>query len=121
VGPMPPRKGNKKFVVVVVDYFTKWAEAEALAAITTDNVTKFLWKSIVCRFGIPHALVTDNEKQFVCAHFQKWCSELRIRNNYSTPTFPQSNGQVEATNKTLVQILKKKLGQKKRTLGKIPP
>jgi transposase InsO family protein len=67
----------------------------------------------VCRFDIPYALVTDNGKQFDCAHFRKWCSELYIRNSYWTPTFPQSIGQVEATNKTLVQILKKKLGQKK--------
>lgn len=56
VGPMPPGKGNRKFVVVAVDYFTKRAKAEALAAITIENVIKFLWKSIVCRFGIPYAM-----------------------------------------------------------------
>jgi hypothetical protein len=39
---MPPGKGNRKFIVVAVDYFTKWAEAEALATITTKNVIKFL-------------------------------------------------------------------------------
>jgi ribonuclease HI len=66
VGPLPTGKGNKKFVLVAVDYFTKWAEAEALATITTENVIKFLWKSIVCRFGIPYAMVTDNGKQFDC-------------------------------------------------------
>jgi transposase InsO family protein len=113
VGPMPPGKGNKKFVVVAVDYFTEWDEAEALASITTDSVIKFLWKSFICRFGIPYALVTDNGKQFDCARFRERCSELGIRNNYSTPVFPKSNGQVEATNKTLMQILKKKLGKKK--------
>lgn len=106
MGPMPPGKGNKKFLVVAIDYFTKWAETEALATITTNNIPKFLWKSIICRFGIPHALVTDNGKQFDCSHFRKWCSEVRIQNSYSTPIFPQLNGQVEATNKTLVGILK---------------
>jgi hypothetical protein len=64
VRPMPPEKGSRKFLVVVVDYFTEWAEAEALATITTENVTNFLWKSVVCLFGIPHAFVTDNGKQF---------------------------------------------------------
>jgi hypothetical protein len=99
--------------LVAVDYFTKWAEAEALATITTENVIKFLWKSIVCRFGIPYAMVTDNGKQFDCGRFREWCSELGIQKSFSTPVFPKSNGQVEATNKTLIQMLKKKLGQKK--------
>jgi len=113
VGPMPVGKGSQKFLVVAVDYFTKWAEAEALATITTTNITSFLWKSVVCRFGIPHAFVTDNGKQFDCEPFQKWCSELRILNYYSSVLYPKVNGQVEATNKTLVRKLKKKLEKKK--------
>jgi hypothetical protein len=71
VGPMPPGKGSQKFLLVAVDYFTKWAEAEAFSTITTDNVTKFLWSSVICRFGIPHAFVTDNGKQFDCGPFRK--------------------------------------------------
>jgi hypothetical protein len=69
VGPMPIRKGSWKFLVVAADYFTKWAEAEALAAITTTNITNFLWKWVVCRFGIPHPFVTYNGKQFDCGPF----------------------------------------------------
>jgi hypothetical protein len=71
VGPMPAGKGSRKFLVVIVNYFTKWAKAEALAAITIENVTKFLWKSVICRFGIPHTFVTDNGKQFDCGPFPK--------------------------------------------------
>ncbi|XP_062147745.1 uncharacterized protein LOC133856706 [Alnus glutinosa] len=78
VGPMPLGKGRRKFFLVAVDYFTKWAEAEAFATITTANVIKFLWSSVVCRFGIPHAFVTDNGKQFDCGPFRKWCAELQI-------------------------------------------
>jgi hypothetical protein len=113
VGPMPVGKGSRKFLVVAVDYFTKWAEAEVLATITTTNITSFLWNSVVCRFGIPHAFVTDNGKQFDCEPFRKWCSELCIRNYYSSVLYPKANGQVEATNKTLVRTLKKKLEKKK--------
>jgi len=113
VGPMPVGKGNQKFLVVAIDYFTKWEEAEALAAITTTNITSFLWKLVVCRFGIPHAFITNNRKQFDCGPFRRWCSELRIRNYYASVLHPQVNGQVEATNKTLVRTLKKKLGKKK--------
>ena len=62
IGLLPTGKGVVKFAIVAVDYFTKWAEAEALTSITTQNVTRFLWKSIITRFGIQHAFVTDNGK-----------------------------------------------------------
>jgi transposase InsO family protein len=62
---------------------------------------------------VPHTFVTDNEKQFDCEPFRKWCAELHIRNYFSSPGHPQANGQVEATNKTIFKILKKKLGDKK--------
>ena len=53
-----------KFLIVGINYFTKWVEAEALATITEKNVRSFIWKSIICRFGIPRVLVSDNGKQF---------------------------------------------------------
>nr|KYP53812.1 Retrovirus-related Pol polyprotein from transposon 17.6 [Cajanus cajan] len=60
LGPFPIAKGQCKFLLVAVDYFTKWVEAKPLASITAANVQKILWKSIITRFGIPYALVTDN-------------------------------------------------------------
>ncbi|XP_059436525.1 uncharacterized protein LOC132169517 [Corylus avellana] len=109
VGPLPIGKGGVLFVVVAVDYFTKWAEAEALVNITAKNTEKFLWRSVICRYGIPHAFVTDNGKQFDCEFFQDWCSGLHVRQYFSSPGHPQANGQVEVTNKTIFKILKKKL------------
>jgi hypothetical protein len=100
--------------VVAVDYFTKWVEVEPLVNITAKIIEHFLWKNIVCRYGVPHAFVTDNGKQFDYEPFRKWCAELHIRNYFSYPGHPQANGQVEATNKTIFKILKKKLGDKKR-------
>jgi hypothetical protein len=108
-----PREGGVRFAVVAVDYFTKWVEAEPLVSITAKVIERFLWKNVVCRYGVPHAFVTDNGKQFDCEPFQKWCAELHIRNYFSSPGHPQANGQVEATNKTIFKILKKKLGDKK--------
>jgi len=113
VGPMPIGKGNCRFLVVAVDYFTKWAEAGPLMTITTGAIKNFLWKAIICRFGIPYALITDNGTQFDCKPFQEWCDELKIRHFFSSVYHSQSNGQVEATNKTLVKILKKKLPKRK--------
>jgi hypothetical protein len=113
VGPMPTGKANCRFLVVIVDYFTKWAEAGPLMTITTGAIKNFLWKAIICRFGIPYALITDNGTQFDCKPFQEWCDELKIRHFFSSVYHPQSNGQVEATNKNLVKILKKKLPKRK--------
>jgi hypothetical protein len=118
---MPPGKGKWKFLLVAVDYFTKWAKAEEFATITTDNVTKFLWSSVICQFGISHAFVTDNGKQFDCGLFCKWCFELHISNYYSTLIHPPKNGQVEATNQTLLKTLKKKPGRKKGAWAEYVP
>ena len=111
---MPTRKSGYKFVVVDVNYFTKWAEAEALATITMGNIRNFLWKFVICQYGIPHAFVTDNIKLFDYELFRKWCVELYIWNYFSSSGHPQANDQVKATNKTLMKTLKKKLDDKKR-------
>ncbi|XP_022155184.1 uncharacterized protein LOC111022318 [Momordica charantia] len=78
IDPFPLGKGQTKFAVVAVDYFTKWAEAEALTHITEPRVTSFIWTNIVCRFGIPNAIVTDNGKQFDNAKFKDFCRKLGI-------------------------------------------
>ena len=62
--PFPQATGNHRFVLVAVDYFTKWAEAEALANIRDVDVKKFVWKNIVTRFGVPNSLISDNGLQF---------------------------------------------------------
>jgi len=56
--------GNRRFVLVAVDYFTKWADAEALANIRGVDVKKFVWKNISTRFGVPNSLISDNGLQF---------------------------------------------------------
>ena len=86
-----------KFLIVGIDYFTKWVEAEALATITEKNVQSFVWRNIVCRFRIPRALVSDNGKQFDNNSFRDFCSQFGIKNPYSSPAHPQANRQVEVT------------------------
>jgi hypothetical protein len=93
--------------------FHNRADVEALASIVTGNIRNFLWKSIVCWYGIPHTFITVNGKQFDCEPFWKWCAKLHIWNYFSSLGHPQANGQVEATNKTLMKTLKKKLEDKK--------
>ena len=62
-----------KFLVVGIDYFTKWVEAEPLAIITKKNVRSFVWKSIIFRFGIPRVLISNNRKQFDNDAFRYFC------------------------------------------------
>ena len=63
-GTLTPRKGGVRFAVIAVDYFTKWVEIEVLVNITAKSIERFLWKNVVCRYGIPHAFVANNGNQF---------------------------------------------------------
>ena len=121
LGPLPIGKGQCKFIIVAVDYFTKWAEAEPLATITEQKIRNFVWRSIICKFGIPRALVLDNGKQFHNAKFKDFFAELRIKNYYSSPAHPQSNGQAEVTIRTLKAALKTKLEDLKGKLVEYLP
>ncbi|KAK3010215.1 hypothetical protein RJ639_012479 [Escallonia herrerae] len=69
LGPFPMASGQRWFVIVAIDYFTKWTEAESLATITSAKCEDFFWKNIICRFGVPKALVVDNGKQFDNSNF----------------------------------------------------
>ena len=109
MGPFPIGVRQLKFLVVGIDYFTKWMEAEALATITEKNIRSFVWRNIICRFRIPRILVFNNEKQFDNSAFRGFCSELGIKNHYSSPAHPQANGQVEVTNWSLLKIIKTRL------------
>ncbi|CAL9018618.1 unnamed protein product, partial [Prunus brigantina] len=70
--PAEPLTAMVKYAVVAVDYFTKWAEAEALATITAARIETFVWQNIVCRFDIPNIIVTDNGRQFDNAKFKEF-------------------------------------------------
>ena len=87
-----------KFLIIGIDYFTKWVEAEALTTITKKDVRSFVWRYIICRYGIPRVLVSNNGKQFDNDSFRDFCSQLGIRNHYSSLAHPQTNGQVEVMN-----------------------
>ncbi|CAL8112768.1 unnamed protein product [Prunus armeniaca] len=113
IGPMPEGKGQVKYAVVAVDYFTKWVEAKALATITAARVEDFVWTNICCRFGIPYAIVTDNGRQFDSEVFREFCTRLNFNMFFGESSTPQSNGQVEAMNKIVKELLKRQLDRAK--------
>ena len=113
VGPFPKTAGNKRYLLVGTDYFTKWVEAEPLANIKDADAKKFIWKNIVTQFGIPHTLISDNRLQFDSKAFRRYCCDLDITNRYSTSAYSQGNRQVEAVNKVIISGLKKMLDDAK--------
>nr|GEV32758.1 hypothetical protein [Tanacetum cinerariifolium] len=74
-GPFPKGLGKVKFLIVAMDYFTKWIEAKAVAKITGGQVKKFVWDNIVRRFGIPGEIISDNGKQFSYNPFKNCLGE----------------------------------------------
>ena len=72
-----------------------------------------MWKNIICRFGIPSTIISDNGRQFDSQGFREFCSNLGIKNQFSSPRHPQANGQTEVMNRMLLKIIKTKLDDEK--------
>ncbi|XP_016173113.1 uncharacterized protein K02A2.6-like [Arachis ipaensis] len=113
VGPFPTAPGQLKYLIVAIDYYTKWIEAEPLSSITATQCRKFLWRQIITRFGIPEIIILDNGTQFTDKKFREFLEGLRVSHRFSSVEHPQTNGQVESANKIIVKGLKKRLDEAK--------
>ena len=113
LGPFPPVTRQRKFLLVAVDYFTKWVEAEPLAQITKAKVENFVRNHIIFRFGIPKVIITDNGRQFDNAKFKEFCALFHIGHKLTSVAHPQSNGEAEVTNRTILHGLKTRLNDAK--------
>ncbi|GJU57477.1 reverse transcriptase domain-containing protein [Tanacetum coccineum] len=110
-GPFPEGPDKVKFLIVAMDYFTKWIEAKPVATITGNQVKKFVWENIVCRFGLPGEIISDNGKQFRDNPFRDWCEKLCIQQHFAFVKHPQTNGLVERANRSLGEGIKARLGK----------
>ena len=81
IGPFPIAMRQLKFLMVGVDYLTKWVEVEALTNIIEKNIRNFVWRNIICRYSIPRVLILDNGKQFNNDSFRDFYSQLGIKNH----------------------------------------
>ncbi|GJY75206.1 reverse transcriptase domain-containing protein [Tanacetum coccineum] len=113
-GPFPEGPGKVKFLIVAMDYFTKWMEAKPVATITGNQVKKFVWENIVCRFGLPGEIISDNGKQFRDNPFKDWCEKLCIQQHFASVKHPQTNGLVERANRSLGEGIKARLGKENK-------
>jgi hypothetical protein len=113
LGPFTQGSYQNKYLIMAVDYFTKWIEAEALAKITSFNILRFYKRNVLARFGIPQALVTDNGTQFTDQNFRNFVARLGTKHHFTPVEHPQTNGQAEAANRVLLRGLRRRLGEAK--------
>ncbi|GKB70347.1 reverse transcriptase domain-containing protein [Tanacetum coccineum] len=106
-GPFPEGPGKVKFLIVFMNYFTKWIEPKAVVTIIGSQVKKFIWDNIVRHFGLPGEIVSDNGKQFNDKSFK--CEKLNITQRFTSVKHPQSNRLVERANRSLDEGIKARL------------
>ncbi|GJQ92598.1 reverse transcriptase domain-containing protein [Tanacetum coccineum] len=105
MGPFPSSRGNK-YILVAVDYLSKWVKAKALPTNDARVVVKFL-KSLFSRFGAPRAIISDRGTHFCNDKFDRVMSKYGVTHRLSTAYHPQTSGQVEVTNRGLKRILER--------------
>ncbi|GJX24221.1 reverse transcriptase domain-containing protein [Tanacetum coccineum] len=109
MGPFPSSHGNK-YILVAVDYLSKWVEAKALPTNDARVVVKFL-KSLFARFGTPRAIISDRGTHFCNDKFAKVMSKYGVTHRLATAYHPQMSGQVEVSNRGLKRILERTVGE----------
>src|SRR6266511_1152831 len=107
VGPLTETSRENKYIVVAIDYFTKYPEARALANANARNIANFLYEDIICRHGCPRKIISDRGTHFNNQVIKNLLERFKIRHNLSTPYHPKTNGLVERFNKTLCESLAK--------------
>ncbi|GJV61481.1 reverse transcriptase domain-containing protein [Tanacetum coccineum] len=109
IGPFPSSRGNK-YILVAVDYLSKWVEAKSLPTNDARVVVKFL-KSLFARFGTPRAIISDRGTHFCNDQFAKVMLKYGVTHRLSTAYHPQTSGQVEVSNRGLKRILERTIGE----------
>uniref|UniRef100_A0A2N9IHF6 Integrase catalytic domain-containing protein n=1 Tax=Fagus sylvatica TaxID=28930 RepID=A0A2N9IHF6_FAGSY len=108
IGAITPKASNgHEFILVAIDYFTKWVEACSFKNVTQVAVTRFVKNNIICRYGMPEMLITDNASNLNNRMMDQLCQQFKIQHHNSAPYRPKMNGAVEAANKNVKKILSK--------------
>ena len=95
-----------EFILIAVDYFTKWVKAASYKVLNSKKVVQFIQTNIICRYGVPHEIISDNGMHFK-GETEKLLQYFNIHHHKSSPYRPQTNRAIKVANKNIVQILKK--------------
>ena len=108
IGPTEPATFNgHRFILVAIGYFTKWVEETSYKSVTKKVVTDFVHNNLICRFGVPESIITDNGANLNSHLMRELCEQFEVTHQNSTAYRPQMNGAVEAANKNIKKILRK--------------
>ncbi|PKI70884.1 hypothetical protein CRG98_008775, partial [Punica granatum] len=121
INPINPKASNGYlFILVAIDYFTKWIEAITIASVIAKAMARFLKRDIIARYGVPATLITDNAKN-MNKLIDELCAQFRIQRHNSSPYRPQMNGAVEAVNKNIKKIIEKMMRMARAFNKKVRP
>lgn len=116
MGKFPKSRNRLEYLIVVVDYFSRWIEAKPLANPTEENTLNFFHDFVLCRYRVPRAVVIDHGTQF-SNKFTTECTRLEIKHWKLSVAHPQGNGQAKTANKLVFTALKKNLERKSNKWG----
>jgi hypothetical protein len=110
MGPFP-KSGNHEFILVVVDYVSKWVEAMSCRNSDSMYSKKMFEEIIFPRFGVPRMVISDGGTHFIYRSFRKYLLKHGIHHNIATPHHPQTSGQAKTSNKQINNILQKTINE----------
>ncbi|CAN6723549.1 unnamed protein product [Malus baccata var. baccata] len=113
MGPFPPSFGFT-YILLAVDYVSKWVEAKATRTNDSKVVADFVKTNIFARFGMPRVLISDRGSHFCNRTIEALLKKYKVTHKVSTPYHPQTNGQAEVSNREIKQILEKTVGPSRR-------
>jgi len=110
MGPFP-KSHNCEYILVAVDYVSKWVEALPCMAADAKHARKMFHEIIFLRFGTPRMVISDGGSHFIATAFRNFLKELGTEQNITTPYHPQTSGQAETSNKQIKNILQKTIDE----------
>jgi hypothetical protein len=102
----PPSSKGHQYILAITNYFTKWVEAIPMKSVTSNDAINFIKEHVIHRFGIPQTITTDE--------FRKFTADVGIKLIRSSPYYAQANGQAEASNQSLIKLIKRKIDERPR-------
>ena len=121
LGPLPKTKKGNEYILMITDHFTKWVECFPLPSQTAEQTAETVVNEFFCRFGCPFEIMTDQGRNFESRLFQSLCTLLEIHKSRTTSYHPESNGQVERMNRTLMDALRCYVDNKQDTWDQYLP